>query len=65
LHIRSIQDRDEKGPSREMVAANAGAALVTANLAQTLGDGFELALQSIDSGKASAALAKLVEVSNA
>lgn len=55
----------EKGAPREMVAANAGAALVTGNLAQTLGDGFLLAQQAIDSGAASAALAKLVEVSNA
>lgn len=41
---------------------NAGAALVVAGKADTLKDGVKLARQAIDSGKAKAALEKLVAI---
>ena len=47
-----------------MVLLNAGAGLLVAGLAGDLKTGAEMAAESIDSGAAAKALAKLVEVSN-
>ena len=41
-----------RGPRREVVVLNAGAALTAAGCARTLAEGFELARRSIDSGAA-------------
>lgn len=49
-----------QGPTRDIVLLNAGAAIYTANLAETLADGIELARQVIDSGAAQAKLDALV-----
>lgn len=49
---------------RDVVLLNSGAALMIACKAKNIKSGITLAAQSIDSGKAKAALAKLVEVSN-
>ena len=54
-----------KGPARDIVVLNAAAALAVAGLAETIQDALPKARESIDSGAANAALAKLVEVSNA
>ena len=54
----------EKGPKRNAVLLNAGAALYIAGKADTFADGVALAADLIDSGKALAALEKVVEVSN-
>ncbi|NKB52078.1 MAG: anthranilate phosphoribosyltransferase [Rhizobiaceae bacterium] len=54
----------DKNAYRDMVLLNAGAGLVVADLASDLKSGAQLAAESIDSGAASKALAKLVEVSN-
>lgn len=54
----------KKGPFRDIVVLNAGAAAIVAGKAETLPAGAELAAQSIDSGAAAAALARLVEISN-
>ncbi len=51
------------GPHRDIVVLNAGAALVVADVAADLEAGMVLAAESIDSGRAAAALDKLVEVS--
>lgn len=61
--IRAIF-RGEKGPRRDVVVLNAGAALYAAGLAKTIKDGITLASQSIDSGKAEEALKNLVEETN-
>ncbi|HET6712958.1 MAG TPA: anthranilate phosphoribosyltransferase [Actinomycetota bacterium] len=53
----------EVGPKRDVVLLNAGAALEVAGRAQTLADGIELAAETIDSGAATAALDRWVEVS--
>ncbi len=42
----------EKGPKRDIVLLNAGAALVAADMATNIKQGIQLAEQSIDSGKA-------------
>ncbi|MHA1572293.1 MAG: anthranilate phosphoribosyltransferase [Alphaproteobacteria bacterium] len=54
----------EAGPIRDFVRLNAGAALIVAGRAASLKEGAELAAQSIDSGKARAALDRLVAISN-
>ena len=54
-----------QGPARDIVLLNAAAALHVAGLATDLDEGLRLAGESVDSGKASGALARWVEVSNA
>jgi anthranilate phosphoribosyltransferase len=44
--------RGEQGPARDLVVTNAGAALVVAELAETLREGMDLAGRAIDSGAA-------------
>jgi len=57
--IRSVLD-GAKGPFRDIVLLNAGAALVVAGKADALKDGAELAARSIDDGKARAVLDKML-----
>ena len=52
------------GAYRDTVLMNAGAGLVVAGKAKSLGDGIEKAAESIDSGKAAKVLAKLQQISN-
>lgn len=54
----------EKGPKRDAVLMNAGAALYIGGKAETMKDGVVLAAEIIDSGKALEILQKLIEVSN-
>ena len=54
----------EEGPYRDIVLLNSGIALYISGLADTVEGGIVLARTSIDSGKAKAALAGLVECSN-
>ncbi|MHA1536028.1 MAG: anthranilate phosphoribosyltransferase [Alphaproteobacteria bacterium] len=54
----------ERGPIRDFVRLNAAAALIVAGRADSLKEGAKLAGYSIDSGKARAALEKLVAISN-
>jgi len=54
----------ESGPIRDFVLINAGASLIIAGRAADLREGAELAAESIDNGKARAALEKLVAISN-
>lgn len=60
--IRSVL-RGDKGPFRDIVLMNAGAALIVAGKAANLVDGVERAARSIDTGAAARALEKLVSVS--
>lgn len=53
----------EKGPKRDAVLMNAGAALYIGGKAQSIADGISLAAELIDSGKAAETLKKLIEVS--
>jgi anthranilate phosphoribosyltransferase len=54
----------ERGPRRDVVALNAGAALVAADLAGDLVEGLAQAGAALDSGAAAGVLEGLVEVSN-
>lgn len=54
----------EKGPRRDTVLMNAGAALYVAGKAASIADGVKLAAETIDSGKALAQLGKFVELTN-
>jgi anthranilate phosphoribosyltransferase len=54
----------ERGPIRDIVLLNAGAALVVAGRARDHREGLDIAAQSIDGGKAAAALAKMVAITN-
>jgi anthranilate phosphoribosyltransferase len=61
--LRAVLD-GVKGPYRDIVLLNAGAAILVAGKGATLQEGIAIAADAIDSGKARAALTKLVEVSN-
>lgn len=54
----------EPGPARDIVLANAGAAIYLAGLSNSLEEGVERAGEVIDSGAAAATLASLAELSN-
>jgi len=62
--VRGVLQGD-KGPARDVVLLNGGAALYVGGSAATIQDGMQLAAESIDSGKASEKLARLVEMTNA
>ena len=62
-HIRALLG-GVKGPYRDIVLLNAGAALLVAGKAQTLREGVALAAESIDSGNALAVLEALVPLSH-
>ncbi|MFH1324820.1 MAG: anthranilate phosphoribosyltransferase [Nanoarchaeota archaeon] len=55
----NILEGKEKGPKRDIVILNAGAAIYTAGMAKTIKEGIDLAKNSIDSGKALEKLNKL------
>ena len=57
--IRRILRGEERGPKRDAVLLNAGAALFVAGKVKSLTAGWELAAETIDSGKAKAKLAEL------
>jgi anthranilate phosphoribosyltransferase len=57
--IRRILRGEERGPKRDAVLLNAGAALFVAGSARSISEGWELAAQVIDSGKAEAKVREL------
>jgi len=56
--------RDEQTPARDVVAANAGAAIYVCGLAESLESGVERARRVLSSGAARAKLDELIEFSN-
>lgn len=62
--VRSVLD-GAKGPKRDVILLNSGAALYVAGRADTIKDGMAVAAESIDSGKALQKLDRLVELTNA
>ena len=54
----------EKGPKRDAVLMNAGAALYIGGKAPSLAEGIQLAASLIDSGAAAKTLEKVIEISN-
>lgn len=57
--LREIVTGEAGGPKRDIVLANAGAAVYVAGVADTLNEGVEYAREAIDSGRASEKLAAL------
>lgn len=55
--------KGEKGPKRDAVLMNAGAALYICGRAESFGEGIRLAADIIDSGKAYKTLEKVIEIS--
>jgi anthranilate phosphoribosyltransferase len=64
MALRALLD-GEMGAYRDIVRLNAAAALLVAEKVETLRDGLELAAEAIDTGRARAALDRLVEITNA
>ena len=62
--VHSVLD-SAKGPARDVIVLNSGAALYVAGRAGTVQDGMRLAAESIDSGKAREKLQRLAELTNA
>ncbi len=61
--LRRLLQGEERGPKRDAVLLNAAAALFVANRVKSFAEGWELAGQVIDSGRASAKLEALVAAS--
>lgn len=59
--VRAVVGGTDRGPKRDAVLLNAGAALFVAGAARNLTDGWELAAETIDSGKVTRKLADLGE----
>ncbi len=62
---RSILFGETRGARRDIVLINAAAALIVDGRARDYQEGLEIAKETIDSGRAKAALEKIVQVSNA
>ena len=57
--LRAILEGEERGPKREIILANAGAAVYIAGEADSLEDGVEIVAEAIDSGAAAERLAAM------
>jgi anthranilate phosphoribosyltransferase len=57
---RSILNGD-KGPKRDMVLLNASAAFVASGICDSISDGIQIAVDTIDSGKGRQKLEQLIE----
>ena len=57
--VRRILHGDDRGPKRDAVLLNAGAALFVGNCVRSMGEGWALAAETIASGKAQAKLKEL------
>ncbi|MDH3442613.1 MAG: anthranilate phosphoribosyltransferase [Deltaproteobacteria bacterium] len=62
--VRGVLQGD-KGPARDVVLLNSGAALYVGGKAASIQNGIQLAAEAIDTGKAGEKLARLVEMTNA
>ncbi|HXG79654.1 MAG TPA: anthranilate phosphoribosyltransferase [Methyloceanibacter sp.] len=62
-HIRAVLE-GQRGPLRDIVLFNAGAALLVAGRVKTLREGVTLAAEAIDSGRAKRVLEALVKLSH-
>jgi anthranilate phosphoribosyltransferase len=60
--VRSVFDGSEQGPARDVVLANAGAAILAAGGADDLAAGIERARETVDSGAASDVLERLTSM---
>ena len=60
--IRRVLQGEERGPKRDAVLLNSAAALFVADRTRSLVEGWELAAETIDSGRAAAKLAELQKI---
>ena len=63
--LRAVLDGSERGPKRDIVLLNAGAALLAAGGVADMGQGIDLARETIDGGAALAKLEALIAASQA
>ena len=61
--LRRLFNGEERGPKRDALLLNAGAALYVAEHAETLGDGVDVARSVLEAGRAARTLAELVRLS--
>jgi anthranilate phosphoribosyltransferase len=61
--LRAVLDGSDRGPKRDIVLLNAGAAIMAAGRARSIADGIVLARDSLDSGRALQKLDNLIEMS--
>ena len=61
--VRQVLNGADKGPKRDIVLLNAGAAIMTGGMASSIPDGIVIARDSIDSGAALGKLDALIEFS--
>jgi len=61
--VRRLLTGEERGPKRDAILLNAGAAFFVAGKAKSLTEGSELAAETIESGKAAAKLEALAGIS--
>jgi len=61
---RAVLHGEEKGPKRQIVLLNAAAVLMVEGRAADLKEGLQIAEETIDSGRAAKALARIVDISN-
>jgi anthranilate phosphoribosyltransferase len=59
--VRRVLRGDERGPKRDAVLLNAGAALFVAGKVKSLAEGWELAGETIESGRAGKKLSELAQ----
>ena len=62
--IKDVLYGKNKGPARDMVLLNSAAAIMVADIAGDLHQGFQKGAEAIDSGAAAECLEKLIEISN-
>ncbi|MDG2424112.1 MAG: anthranilate phosphoribosyltransferase [Phycisphaerales bacterium] len=62
--MRAVLDGSEQGPPRDMTLLNAAAALLASGVVSDIREGVQMAASSIDEGKATASLERLVAISN-
>lgn len=61
--VRAVLTGEERGPARDVVLANAAAAIVVGGAAQDLREGVERAREAIDNGRAADVLEDLIDLS--
>jgi anthranilate phosphoribosyltransferase len=59
--VRRILRNEERGPKRDAVLLNAAAALFVAGQAKSLIEGWDLAAETLDNGRAAAKLTELTQ----
>jgi anthranilate phosphoribosyltransferase len=62
--VRAVLEGSDEGPARDVVLANAGAAILAAGGAEDVGAGVARAREAVESGAANDVLSRLIELTN-